>query len=439
MAVKDTLSRLMPEGAPRRWWFLPPVAIGALLMVLAVLFAPGAQRSDAAPAPLPVRVMLVDRATVQPKLKGFGEVRSQHTWQAIAQVAGKIVWRHPDLNEGAAFAAGDKLIELEPLDYQVAETSADARLRSALAAQAEVDSREQDLARAIEIESRALTIAQDKYARNVELAREGHISQIQLDNEERELLRQRQTLQNLRTEANLLPAQQRSASASVAEARAALAKAEEDLNRTVFRMPFDGRVAQFEAENAQFIPAGRSILTAASTRDVELLLEVPYEHLVTRFPAVMADPAALTDQRVTLSARLSYRTRVGAIVWQGHVSRIDPGLSADSRSARVYVTVDLGPDEMPPATQLYVDVEITGPELLDQIVIPRLAWHAGTVLIADADNRLERRSVTPAFTFGEHLVVRDGLAPGDRLILTDVLFPAQGMPLSPIAVDEAAL
>lgn len=442
MAVKDIRSRFhLPARwaeQPRRWWFIPPVVLGVLILVLAIVFAPGTARIDAEPAPLPVRVMLVDHTNLQPKLKGFGEIQSRHTWHAIAQVAGKVAWRHPALLEGATFAAGTKLIELEPLDYEVAETSADARLRAALAAQAEVDSREQDLAMAIEIESRALSIAKQKYERNVELAEQGHISEIQLDNEERELLRQQQTVQNLRTEANLLPAQARSARARVEEAKAALAKAAEDLNRTVFRMPFDGRIAQFDADDEQFVAAGTSILTAASTRDVELLLETPYEHLVARFPTVMADPSLLSQDPTMLSARLRYQTSVGDMVWQGHVSRIDPGLSADSRSARVYVQVDLDPAEMPPAANLYVHVDIIGPELVDQIVIPRLAWRAGAVLIADADNRLERRTVTPAFAFEDRLVVRDGLSPGDRLILTDVLFPAQGMRISPIEVNEAA-
>ena len=150
----------------------------------------------------------------------------------------------------------------------------------------------------------------------------------------------------------------------------------------------------------------------------------------------MANPALLASDATMLTARLRYQTSMGDIVWQGHVSRIDPGLSADSRSARVYVQVDLDPQDMPPATNLYVNVEIAGPELVDQIVIPRLAWREGDVLIADADNRLERRAVTPAFAFDDRLVLRDGLNPGDRLILTDVLFPAQGMPVSPIAVDE---
>jgi len=126
------------------------------------------------------------------------------------------------------------------------------------------------------------------------------------------------------------------------------------------------------------------------------------------------------------------------MLWQGRVSRIDSGLNANSRSASVYVTVDLAEDEAAPATNLYVQVEISGPLLQDYIVIPRTAWHAGSVLIADENNRLRRRDVTLAFAQGDQMVLRGGLNEGERLILTDVLFPAVGMTVSPINIEESA-
>ena len=435
------LSRLpapLRELKPARWWFFPPVALGLLVVVLAVTLSSGAERSAEAEAPLPVRVMIVSRQAVTPSLSAYGEIRPRQRWQAVAQVAGKIAWRHPALQAGATFPAGTRLLEIEPLDYEVAESRADAQLKTALAAQAEVTSRAEDLAKAIDIEERSLALAQARFERNVELSKDGHISQLTLDAEERELLAQQQRLQNLHTEANLLPAQERAAAARVAEARAALDKAEEDLNRTVFDMPFDGRIVELATESNQFVPAGQAMLSAHSTRSVEVLLEVPYEHLVTRFPSVMASTAAMADPGELLDAEIRYRTTTGGLYWRGRVSRVDTGLSAASRSARVYVAVELDAHETAPATNLYVEVKIAGPLLEDHIVIPRLAWHEGDVLIADADNRLRRRPVTLAFAEEDTLVLSAGLEVGDRLILTDVLFPAEGMAVSPIVVGETA-
>ncbi|MFV2089515.1 MAG: efflux RND transporter periplasmic adaptor subunit [Pseudomonadales bacterium] len=423
---------------PARWWFFPPVFLGILILGISVGFAPGASREKPVDRALPVRVMVVTAIPVQPRLTGFGEIRPRQTWQGVAQVAGKVAWRHPDLRTGTTFPAGTRLIELEPLDYEVAESRADAQLLSALAAQAELNSRGDDLVKAIAIERRSLEIAVVEYQRNKDLLAKGHISRLQLDAQERELLKQKQTLQNLHSEANLLPAQRRAAAARVEETRAGLDRAEKDLDRTVFTMPFVGRIADFRAETDQFVPAGQTMVTAESTRDVELLLEVPYEHLVARFPAIMPDGIAMSHPGDQLQARLTYQTSMGNMLWQGRVSRIDSGLNANSRSASVYVTVDLAEDEAAPATNLYVQVEIAGPLLQDHIVIPRAAWHAGSVLIADENNRLRRRDVTLAFAQGDQMVLRGGLNEGERLILTDVLFPAVGMTVSPINIEESA-
>ncbi len=436
--LRERIAALLRQVGPARWWFFPPVALGLLVTLITVALAPGVTRTDEAQPPLPVRVMIVHPQTVVPRLTAFGEIRSRDRWEAVAQVAGKVIWRHPELRAGMSFPAGTRLIEIEPLDYEVAESRADAQLRAAAAAEAEVDSRGEDLLKSIDIETRALAIARKRYQRNAELAEQGHVSQLQLDAEERELLRQEQNLQNLRTEANLLPSQLRAAEARVAEARAQLDKAQEDINRTVFVMPFAGRIAQMDAELEQFVPLGRTMVVAESIRDVELLLEVPYEQLVTRFPSVMADQAVMAGPGEALAATLRYRTQGGELVWGGRVSRIDPGLNASSRSAQVYVRVDLAEMDAAPATNLYVEVEIAGPALDDHVVIPRLAWHAGTVLVADADDRLRRREVTRAFVDGDRIVLRDGLREGERLILTDVIFPAEGMPVSPVSVDEAA-
>ena len=137
-----------------------------------------------------------------------------------------------------------------------------------------------------------------------------------------------------------------------------------------------------------------------------------------------------------LNARLTYKTNMGDMTWQGHVKRIDPGLNPNNRSAQVYVGLDLDEDSMAPAINLYVQVEIFGPAMVDQIVLPRLALHASTVLIADGENRLRRRPVTVSFQVEDRVVIRQGLVDDERVILTDILFPAEGMLISPVVIEE---
>ena len=121
----------------------------------------------------------------------------------------------------------------------------------------------------------------------------------------------------------------------------------------------------------------------------------------------------------------------GGQSWRGRVVRIDPGLSRQNRAAQVYVAVETTDDVPPPSANLYVEVEIEGPPLSDRVVIPRLAWRNGEVLIATSQDTLQRRQVEIDFVQQDSVVVREGLEAGERVIVTDVLYPADGMAIDP--------
>ena len=83
-ALEDRLPRWLPDPIrklqPTRWWFFPPVALGLLVLALTVALSSGIERDEGPPAPLPVRVMLIEPQSVTPTLKGFGEIRPRHRW-----------------------------------------------------------------------------------------------------------------------------------------------------------------------------------------------------------------------------------------------------------------------------------------------------------------------------------------------------------------------
>ncbi len=105
----------------------------------------------------------------------------------------------------------------------------------------------------------------------------------------------------------------------------------------------------------------------------------------------------------------------------------------------MYIGVKLDPNESPPAANLYLEVEVEGPVLQDRLVIPRLAWHRGVVYVAKPDDTLEKRPVAVEFEQQDRLVIRDGLSAGERVIVTDILFPVDGMPVEPRIVENASI
>lgn len=407
-----------------RWWFFVPIGLGLVVLVSAVLLAPGAPRGgEDAPVPL-VRIVTVNPADVTPRLTGYGEIRAKRTWQAVAQVPGRITWRHPELQSGAHFPAGTRLVEIDPHDYELAVSRAESQYRAAAAAMAELEARGRNLAESRNIEAEALTVAERDFQRREKLAAGGHIAAVELDAERRQLLRQRQSLQSLETELNLLPAQRDTLEARQREATLQLDGARRDLERTWLELPFDGRVVDVNAELSQFVPAGQTVFTAATTEQLEALLEIPVEQFVSRFPGILgaSEPAAARN----LKATLTWAAGDVTFHWQGMVVRVDPALDGRTRAARIFIALT-DADTVLPAGNVFARIELSGPVLPGRLSVPRQAVEDGHVWLVNEEDRLERRAVQVAFRDDERAVMAQGLAAGDRVVVSRVPFAEPGM------------
>ncbi|XOV82539.1 MAG: efflux RND transporter periplasmic adaptor subunit [bacterium] len=424
-----------PLNLSRRRWLLIPLVIATIAVAVAMLLVPGIEHSTQTSNAVAVRVQALTPTSITPILKGFGEVRPRHTWQGIAQVGGKVAWQHEDLQDGAQFPAGVPLLRIDRLDYESASTQADARLRNAQANLAEVRRRSQEIARAIAIEQRGLELAQQRYTRNAQLAERGHISSLQLEAEERDLLRQQQTLQSLQSEQSLQPDRSAAAQSLVSEAIALQQKAHADLARTEYLMPFDGRISEVHTEIGQFVPSSSHMFTVEATDTVEVVMEVPYAQLQARFPTRLRN-ATDTAAEHPLSASLIYTTGQITHTYLGQVERINPGLNTSNRAVALYITLEnQAATPLPPLNQ-FLDVTIRGTPLQDVYVIPRTAVHNSAIWLADADNLLQVEPVQVLFTQDDVAVLDPALnrhlSSGARLVTTNLLFPASGMLLEPV-------
>lgn len=92
--------------ATRKWVILIPILAGiAALMVLKKNSLPPVQEKKQEQATL-VRVIQAPLLTVIPKAEGHGTVKPTRSWEAVAQIKGKIVEKHPRLQKGAILEPG---------------------------------------------------------------------------------------------------------------------------------------------------------------------------------------------------------------------------------------------------------------------------------------------------------------------------------------------
>ncbi|MHA1152331.1 MAG: hypothetical protein ACTSQ7_06630 [Alphaproteobacteria bacterium] len=154
---------------------LPPVALGAGFLALQVSGRAAPEQAEPAEVARPVRVIEVQPTDFLPRALGYGYVQPGTIWEAVSEVAGKIVYRHPDLERGRVLNAGTVILRVDPTDYELAATRIRSTLESTAAQLAELDIREVNTMASLEIERRALVLTGIDLIRKQALHKKGRV------------------------------------------------------------------------------------------------------------------------------------------------------------------------------------------------------------------------------------------------------------------------
>jgi RND family efflux transporter MFP subunit len=222
------------------------------------------------------------------------------------------------------------------------------------------------------------------------------------------------------------------AEAALASARAALDRAERDLERTRIRAPYAGRVREKNVDLGQYVTPGTPLAQIYSVDFAEIRLPLPdadlaFVDLPLSFRGAEADSPG---PEVVLRAEFAGRS----YEWSGRLVRtegeIDPRTRMVHAVAQVKNPYGRGDDpERPPlAAGMFVEAEIAGRPVKGVAVIPRTALRNDSqVLVVDRDNRLQFRDVVVLRTSDDQAIVSSGLNQGDRVCLSNLAAVTDGM------------
>ena len=446
------MSRLKRWG--RRLLVLPPIAVGAVILALQVTGRDAPERAEIEETARPVRVIEATPARFVPRALGYGLAQPGTVWEAVAEVSGRVVYRHPDLERGRLIEAGTLIMRIDPTDYELAVARSQANVESIDAQIAELALRQSNAMASMAIAERGLALAAEDLERKKRLLANGNTSQSAVDQAETTALSQRQKVQDLQNQLTLLPAERRVLEATLALNRAQLAEAENDLARTEIRLPFDARIADIAAEQDQFVAAGQTMVVADSIDVAEVTAQMGIDRLVPLIEQGI-DLSTLTAQQLSdlpgaWGLQAIVRLRIGELEasWPGRFDRVTDMVDPQTRTIGLVIAVEepyrqAQPGRRPPlAKNMFVEVEVRGQPRDGVIVIPRVAVHRGpsggpVVYVAGADDRLAFRPIEPGPAQDDVMVVLSGLEAGDRIIVTDLIPAVEGMRL--IATVDSAL
>ncbi|HEX4971015.1 MAG TPA: efflux RND transporter periplasmic adaptor subunit [Steroidobacteraceae bacterium] len=196
------------------------------------------------------------------------------------------------------------------------------------------------------------------------------------------------------------------ANLKLAEADARLAKI--SLDDAVVRAPFPGTVAKRHVQPGEKVSPDSSIVTLVDLRQMVLEAAVPAGDI----------PAVSIGQRARFKVG-----GFGAREFDGEVQRINPITADGSRAITVYIAVP-NPNQALKGG-MFAQGALTLDNVAPVLAVPQRAVHeeAGAAFVYTLrDDKIVRTSVkvgvaTPGSAYVE---VRDGLAAGDRVIVTEI-------------------
>ncbi len=340
------------------------VAIGALVVFAFVKLRKSPRKikhDDVAPL---VKVEQLEVRDIPIVVSGYGTVSPKVQVEIVPEVSGKVVSVNPDLKAGGFIAAGSRLLQIDPRDYELAAQQAKAAVAEA-------------------------QVRLDTEAAEAEVARKEWV-QLHPDTEPTSALVLREP-------------QIRQAKAVLESAKAQLAVADLRLERTSLSLPFDALIISERVDLGQYVVTGQSLGTAYGIDAVEI--EVPLEDdELAWFDAFGKSDRFNQGTAAPGLAAVKVEADFGGArhTWDAYVARTTGQVDRTSRMVSVVVEVpdpfEVSDGRPPLLPGVFAEVFIEGRTLKAAAAVPRDAIHEGNKvwLVNDGHLRIQPLEIARA-------------------------------------------
>lgn len=345
-----------------------------------------------------IPVLLVDaiearREPVFFRVNTQGAVTPRTESNLVSEVSGQIVEVASNYVAGGFFRKGELLLRIDPRNYQSALKSAQANV------------------------ARVQT----------QVAKENALANFALD--DWKTLRDLNASTGPISDLALRKPQLAEAIAESISAEAALEKAQEDLNRTSIRAPYDGMVQEKRADVGQYVNTGSQLALIFATDYAEIRLPITQRELA------LVDLPSADGSSLPLPVTLTSQAGKIQHTWQGLIVRSEGVFDSASRVLYVVAQVEDPYNQSGRNGELlrigtFVTASIQGRFGGALFTIPRHALQRGeTLWIIDEQQKIYPRDVQIVSTDEEYAYVDGGLVNGDRYTITPIDQPLPGMPV----------
>ncbi|TWT56169.1 efflux RND transporter periplasmic adaptor subunit [Allorhodopirellula solitaria] len=349
-----------------------------------------------------VDTVIVRRDSYAPRLSVLGTVLPARDITLSPRVDGQVLEVSDSFLPGGMVRQGDLLMRIDPADFENQLSIRVSELEQAVAS--------------LQIEQGRQSLAE----------KELELLESTIDETNRELVLRGPQIASIRAEVNA--------------AKAAVERAQLELDRATIVAPFDAQIISQSVNVGSQVSPGDELARMVGTKQYWVSAALPVRSLRwVRFPSDGPSGENTPGSDVTLRNTDGWPAGVERA---GKVARMIGSVDQQTRLARVLITVDdpLGEqsDAPPLILQSLLQVEIEGQSIEDVVRLEREYVRDGDTVWVMKDDKLEIRPCQIVFRDGAHAYIGEGLENGDEVVLTTLATVADGVGLKRISDQPGA-
>ena len=371
----------------------PLIIIGISTAIAAVLYMLGQISPDAIQEkdPMDVNVQILTPIDYQIKIKSTGTTTPITQTVLTSEVGGEVIYRSKKFSEGSSVISGEILAKIDDTDLQLQYKNALLQLASA-----EVQ---------FAVQQAEAEIAQEAWD---------------------------QVGEGIPQELTTKKPQLKQAKAALEVAKAQVQSAEKKLNKTEITAPYTGRIQNINIDLGSTIIPGQPVGSMYTSNEIEVTLSVKDSDL--QFLDIPMDGRKLNpDQKSIVIIKSLYKGEMQE--WAGNLERVDGVIDPMTRMIKLIANFKNNfIEETKPILPigLFVEAEINGIQLEDIFMIPNSALTPNDeLLVLNQDDALEIRKVRVLTKMKNHILVKEGMKAGERVVVSKLSIATNGMLVNP--------
>lgn len=426
------INKLLKTGQ-RRWLVLFPL-LGLIILMVFIQSKPAPKlKSNLESAPL-VEVEQAKVRKLQMSIKGYGRAQSKESWQAIAEVSGRVIYRHPNLEKGSMLPAGTVALKIDPVDYQLKLAQAKSDLNSAIADADRIALNKNKQTLSLSLEMNRLNILEKEYKRKKGLLEKGSVSHSAVDKEQSNVFAQQEKVLDLETRLKLIPNDIDVAQARIQVNQSRLEEAQRKLAKTTITIPFDARITQVNAVLEQVINQQSVLLKANHIGAMEINAQFAITDMKQFIRQTVDTPVSQGNEfpdikRLKLQANITLYSGGENMRWPGRVTRVSDSIDPQGNTLGLIVEMEndwtnFDPlNNTPVMNDMFLEVMVIGKNK-EVLSIPTKAIHGQSIYIVEG-NILRIKPVTILFESGAYTAIdaksENSISENAFVVTTDLL------------------